>query len=146
MPGREDAEPLHCREPETWYGRPATTSSTSVASNRLRYVKNPETGKRISRLNPKAKWITKEIPSLRIVSDELWNAAKDRQTALGVRSCAPATSRFARRPQHLFSGLSKCLFVVVGDANSHAYHANSHAYQWWLAVIGALPGTHAPLR
>jgi hypothetical protein len=49
--------------------------------NRLRYVKNPDTGKRISRLNPKAEWITKEIPSLRMVSDELWNAAKDRQSA-----------------------------------------------------------------
>jgi site-specific DNA recombinase len=27
--------------------------------NRLRYVKNPDTGKRISRLNPKAEWITR---------------------------------------------------------------------------------------
>ncbi len=32
--------------------------------NRLRYVKNPDTGERISRLNPKAEWITREIPSL----------------------------------------------------------------------------------
>ena len=36
--------------------------------NRLRYVKNPDTGKRISRLNPNAEWITKEILFLRIVS------------------------------------------------------------------------------
>jgi site-specific DNA recombinase len=44
--------------------------------NRLHYVKNPDTGKRISRLNAQAEWITKKMPSLRIVSDELWNAAK----------------------------------------------------------------------
>jgi site-specific DNA recombinase len=41
--------------------------------NRLRYVKNPDTGKRISRLNPTADWIVKETPSLRIVNDELWS-------------------------------------------------------------------------
>ena len=49
--------------------------------NRLRYVKNPDTGKRISRLNPTADWIAKETPSLRIANDELWAAAKARQSA-----------------------------------------------------------------
>ena len=76
--------------------------------NRLRYVKNPDTGKRISRLNAKAEWITKEIPSLRIVSDELWNAAKDRQSATRRTIRRDGNIGFARRPQYLFSGLSKC--------------------------------------
>jgi site-specific DNA recombinase len=76
--------------------------------NRLRYVKNPDTGKRISRLNTKAGWITKEIPSLRIVSDELWNAAKDRQSATRRTITRAGNIGFARRPQYLFSGLSKC--------------------------------------
>src|SRR5687768_2455105 len=49
--------------------------------NRLRYVKNPDTGKRISRLRSEERRVGKEIPSLRIVSDELWNAVKDRQSA-----------------------------------------------------------------
>jgi site-specific DNA recombinase len=40
--------------------------------NRLRYVKNPDTGKRVSRLNPEAEWMRKEVAHLRIVSDELW--------------------------------------------------------------------------
>jgi DNA invertase Pin-like site-specific DNA recombinase len=76
--------------------------------NRLRYVKNPDTGKRISRLNSKAEWITKEVPSLRIVSDELWNAAKDRQSATRCTITRAGNIGFARRPQYLFSGLSKC--------------------------------------
>jgi DNA invertase Pin-like site-specific DNA recombinase len=76
--------------------------------NRLRHVKNPDTGKRISRLNPQADWITKEIPSLRIVSDELWNAAKDRQDATRRTITRAGNIGFARRPQYLFSGLSKC--------------------------------------
>jgi DNA invertase Pin-like site-specific DNA recombinase len=76
--------------------------------NRLRYVKNPDTGKRISRLNPKAEWITREIPSLRIVSDELWKAAKERQSATRHTITRTGNIGFARRPQSLFSGLSKC--------------------------------------
>jgi hypothetical protein len=66
--------------------------------NRLRYMKNPDTGKRISRLNPQAAWITKEIPSLRIVSDELWNAAKDRQRVTRRTITGSGNIGFARRP------------------------------------------------
>src|SRR4029079_12266508 len=40
--------------------------------NRLRYVKNPDTGKRVSRLNSEGEWLRKEGPQLRIVSEELW--------------------------------------------------------------------------
>ena len=36
--------------------------------NRLRYVKNPDTGKRVSRLNPTSEWMSREVPELRIVS------------------------------------------------------------------------------
>jgi site-specific DNA recombinase len=82
--------------------------------NRLRYVKNPDTGKRISRLNPEADWIAKEIPSLRIVSDELWNAAKDRQSATRRTITRAGNIGFARRPQYLFSGLSKCGICGAG--------------------------------
>lgn len=82
--------------------------------NRLRYVKNPDTGKRISRLNPNAEWITKEIPFLRIVSDKLWNAAKDRQSVTRRTITRAGNIGFARRPQYLFSGLSKCGICGAG--------------------------------
>ncbi len=49
--------------------------------NRLRYVKDPDTGKRISRPNPEDKWISKEVPELRIIEQELWDRVKDRQRA-----------------------------------------------------------------
>ena len=76
--------------------------------NRLRYVKNPDTGKRVSRLNPPSEWMTREVPALRIVSDELWTAAKARQerTRHAVKSAGHLGR--ARRPQYLFSGLTKC--------------------------------------
>jgi site-specific DNA recombinase len=76
--------------------------------NRLRYVKNPDTGKRVSRLNPPSEWMTHEVPALRIVSDELWTAAKARQqrTRHAVKSAGHLGR--ARRPQYLFSGLTRC--------------------------------------
>ena len=40
--------------------------------------------------------------------DELWNAAKDRQSATRRTITHAGNIGFARRPQYLFSGLSKC--------------------------------------
>jgi hypothetical protein len=47
--------------------------------NRLRYVKDPSTGRRVSRPNPPADWITQDVPGLRIIDDELWQQVKERQ-------------------------------------------------------------------
>ena len=73
--------------------------------NRLRHVKDPTTGKRVSRLNPREKWITTEVPELRILNDELWHAAKVRQGELvikyanviaGSRACGSRRSAILR--------------------------------------------------
>jgi site-specific DNA recombinase len=80
--------------------------------NRLEYVKDPDTGKRISRLNPATEWRIVEVPELRIVAHELWDRAKARQLALDVRlegKRDPLKNRRSgicetRRPQHLLSG------------------------------------------
>jgi DNA invertase Pin-like site-specific DNA recombinase len=50
--------------------------------NRLRYVKDPDTGKRVSRPNPPSEWVTTAVPELRIVDDELWNEVKTRQAKM----------------------------------------------------------------
>jgi site-specific DNA recombinase len=76
--------------------------------NRLRYVKNPDTGRRVSRLNPRSEWITKDVPELRIISDELWAAAKARQQATRRVLETSGSIVRARRPRYLFSGLTKC--------------------------------------
>ena len=55
--------------------------------NRLRFIKDPQTGKRVSRLNPASAWVTKEVPELRIVDQALWDQVKARQAALqGTRA------------------------------------------------------------
>ena len=77
--------------------------------NRLRYVKDPDTGKRVSRLNPESEWITTEVPHLRIIDDELWNQVKSRQLVVRTLTHGKQTQfKQARRPKFLFSGLAKC--------------------------------------
>ena len=86
--------------------------------NRLRYLKDPSTGKRVSRLNPETEWIVRDVPELRIVDDALWLAARARQAEIaetfanvtaGVRQ-HHQQSRLSglRRPKSLLSGLVTC--------------------------------------
>jgi site-specific DNA recombinase len=79
--------------------------------NRLRYVKDPTTGRRISRPNPPDRLIVQEVPELRLVPQDDWNAVKDRQRSL-KRNTRPDLAEkpfWARqRPRFLITGLGKC--------------------------------------
>ena len=75
----------------------------NLVYNRVRMVKNPETGKRISRINPKEEWVTVEVPDLRIVSDELWDGVQEIKARYSQQ---PAHK--SRRAKRLLSGLLRC--------------------------------------
>ena len=77
----------------------------SLVWNRQRFVKNPSSGKRVTRLNDPSQWITKDMPELRIIPQKLWDAAKARQQSLDHQS---GGMRGKTRPQYLLSGLLKC--------------------------------------
>jgi site-specific DNA recombinase len=47
-----------------------------ITYNRQRFIKDPETGKRRSRLNPEHEWVITDVPALRIIDDETWNRAQ----------------------------------------------------------------------
>ncbi|MFD1344556.1 recombinase family protein [Litorisediminicola beolgyonensis] len=80
--------------------------------NRLRYLKDPSTGKRVSRLNPDSEWITRAVPELRIVEDALWDRVKARQNEIDQTPAVQGIkrSRFweRRRSTHLLTGLLFC--------------------------------------
>jgi DNA invertase Pin-like site-specific DNA recombinase len=74
--------------------------------NRQRFIKDPSTGRRVSRRNPEAEWIRTEVPELRIVDEALWEAVKARQaelatvfaaTTAGVREARAKRINSARR-------------------------------------------------
>jgi hypothetical protein len=79
--------------------------------NRQRFLKDPDTGKRVPRMNPPSQWISKDVPELRIVDDDLWQAVKARHAGVQRKwKTAQDDRRFNqfRRPKYLFSGLTKC--------------------------------------
>ena len=105
--------------------------------NHKHYVTEPGTGKTITRFNPESEWIRNEVPELRIVSDELWQAAKRQQQALaernaGMKEAAQARALLnARRPAYLLSGLLECgtcggtYAIVVSDRYGCVGHHRS---------------------
>src|SRR5712692_3112475 len=85
--------------------------------NRQRYVKDPSTGRRVSRMNAESEWIVAEVPELRIIDDELWQAVKTRQSEIAnkyvnvteaIREAQSNRLNGMRRPKALFSGLIHC--------------------------------------
>ncbi|MCL8486234.1 recombinase family protein [Bradyrhizobium denitrificans] len=71
--------------------------------NKVRMVKDPDTGKRLSRPNQKSDWRTVEVPHLAIVSADLFEAAQRRK---GERSSTHPSHQ--RRPRRMLSGLLRC--------------------------------------
>ncbi|EDP62757.1 Recombinase [alpha proteobacterium BAL199] len=86
--------------------------------NRQRYIKDPTSGRRVSRVNDASELIVKDVPDLRIVDDALWDCVKARQA--GIRTSEPVRklreSRFweRRRAKHLLTGMVFC--ATCGDA------------------------------
>lgn len=74
-----------------------------IVYNRQAFVKDPDTGRRQARPNPRAQWISVDAPELALVDAETWRQAQ----ALKARFAAfPAHIR--RRPKRLLSGLVAC--------------------------------------
>lgn len=79
--------------------------------NRLRYLKDPDNGKRVSRPNPESEWVVSQVPALRIVDDELWQAVQARYAGIQRKwTTADPRKRFNQfvRPKYLFTGMTKC--------------------------------------
>ena len=75
--------------------------------NRCSYVKDPRTGKRVARPNPRQMWEVVDVPHLRIVADELWERVRQGSTnwqargppqpSADVGGCRRAPSPHCRR-------------------------------------------------
>ena len=78
--------------------------------NRQRFLKDPESGNRIARPNPEAEWVVHDVSELRIISDTLWQAVRQRQDSLkmGSQETDPNPMVQRRRPKYLFAKLTRC--------------------------------------
>ena len=75
----------------------------TITYNRQRFVKDPETGKRTSRLNPEHEWVKTDVPALRIIDDETWNKVQ----AIKSRYSSRAGNK-RQTTRRLLTGLIKC--------------------------------------
>ena len=74
-----------------------------IVWNRVRMVLDPDTGKRISRPNPQSEWRYADAPHLRIVEDEIAEAAMQRKEETSHHRTAKGP-----RAKRMLSGLLKC--------------------------------------
>ena len=73
--------------------------------DRVKMVRNPSNGRRVSREKPQDAWKYAEVPHLRIVDEDLWDAV---QARLAKQSHAKNIGKSTRKPARPFSGLLKC--------------------------------------
>ena len=76
-----------------------------IVWNRVRMVRDPDTGKRISRTNDQSEWREADVPDLALVSKKDFDAVAAR---LEGRSRKQADGEFTRRPKRLLSGILRC--------------------------------------
>jgi len=74
-----------------------------VVWNRSRWVKHPDTGRRVRKERPESEWIVQERPELAIIDRATWSAAEARRLSRSKES-GPAT----RAPRYLLSGILRC--------------------------------------
>ncbi|ARN83497.1 recombinase family protein [Methylocystis bryophila] len=74
-----------------------------VVWNRVRMIKDPDTGRRVSRSNPPEEWKRAHAPRLAIVDKDVFEAAQQRKAQ---RSFEPPER--VRKAKFLLSGLLKC--------------------------------------
>lgn len=74
-----------------------------IVWNRQTLIKDPETGKRVSRENPREKWMIADADHLRIIDADTWERTRTRREERGG-----PRSGYATRPKYLLSGLVKC--------------------------------------
>src|SRR5437016_2616642 len=105
--------------------------------NRTKKVRNPETGRKISKSRPESERVRVEVPELRIVPEDLWQAVHDRiahvKDALGI---ARVGGLSRTRRTYLFSGMLACgecnsSMVIVSGMGKRGYvkygcHAHKH--------------------
>jgi site-specific DNA recombinase len=98
---------------ETYIGR--------LVWNRRQWLKDPETGKRLSVPRPPKEWLVREAPELRIIDKELWEATRPRQLL---------HTNPTRKHAHttLFGGLLRCDICggAVTAINVNHYGCSTH--------------------
>ena len=101
--------------------------------NRSKFIKDPATGKQKRIERPESEWMIQEMPELRIVPQDLWDAVQRRQQRIHrqtskLQASLHPNARSGRGPKFLFSGLLTCgqcgaNYVMI---NANHYGCSAH--------------------
>jgi len=104
-----------------------------LVANRHHVVRDPVSNRKRFVLNPETQWTKVDVPHLRIVTDELWAAARklDRPRPGEVHDVAPPKPRILKvHNQHALTGWVKCGWCggTKQLANESRYLCSTHRY------------------
>ena len=99
-----------------------------VVWNRAKKSRNPETGRKVSKARPESECLRLDVPHLRIIPEELWLAAHQRNAEVNKLGIARegGLSRTQPSRSYLFSGLLACgmcgsSIVIVSGGGKRGY-------------------------
>lgn len=99
------------------------------AWNRSRWERDPDTGKYKRFERPESEWVIKDMPELRIISDELWNKvqARRKEQSLARKTELGQQVQTGRGPKYPFSSLLECTcggnYIII---DTHRYGCARH--------------------
>lgn len=81
-----------------------------IVWNKRQFRKNPHTERRAARMNDASQWVSSEVGSMRIVSDELWARVRARDAEIGILRAGAGTKRLnaTHRPEYLLNRMLQC--------------------------------------
>ena len=110
-----------------------------IVWNRTKKMRNPDTGKKVSKARPESEWTRTNAPELRIVPEELWKRAHDeniRKNDFGIQRIG-GMSRTPGSRTYLFSGMLVCgdcssNMIIISGGGKRGYvkygcHAHKHS-------------------
>ena len=89
--------------------------------NRMRFVRDPVSGKRVSRPNPRDAWVTTEVAELRIIDDETWARVQARLGEIRAAAGAdgPDRPKFWEKRRSTYILTRKVFCAACGGALSN---------------------------
>jgi site-specific DNA recombinase len=107
--------------------------------NRTQKLLNQAEGSKRKRVRPQSEWVRKEVPSLRIISDELWDRVQQVNQHMKDKIYGRRLGGLHRTPAsrtYLFSGVLSCglchgkFAVIIGGAASKVrYGCKNHRFR-----------------
>ncbi|MGM4990162.1 recombinase family protein [Tardiphaga sp. 841_E9_N1_2] len=109
--------------------------------NRQRHVKDPSTGRRVSRRNAESEWIVVEVPELRIIDDELWQAVKTPQSEIALMRDLTDIGRGPPSQRNIFFTVTICRMTQGNSRQQKTRYPIGIAGECLVAGIGFEPMT-----